>query len=225
VSSPGRRARARGYVLAASCAVRRDHRGHGLRGLARTRASSCRRHWGRGRGRGDAEPRAVRCAELGHARRAAARVPSVSVEAGVAQGWERWVDQVVSLERFGASAPGPSDGAARDHADAVVRLCGECVIAAGRGGAWACGRVSGGRVGAPCVECAMEAVYGTSGALVEMAAPRGAARDQTAELGTPRTPNPPHPRTPRNLTPSRHHPVVVHQARARSTRGSSSRRR
>jgi transketolase len=30
----------------------------------------------------------------------------VSVEAGVAQGWERWVDRCVSLERFGASAPG-----------------------------------------------------------------------------------------------------------------------
>jgi transketolase len=34
-------------------------------------------------------------------------VPSVSVEAGVAQGWERWVDRSVSIERFGASAPGP----------------------------------------------------------------------------------------------------------------------
>jgi transketolase len=33
-------------------------------------------------------------------------VPSVSVEAGVAQGWERWVDRSVSIERFGASAPG-----------------------------------------------------------------------------------------------------------------------
>jgi transketolase len=33
-------------------------------------------------------------------------VPSVSVEAGVAQGWERWVDRTVSIERFGASAPG-----------------------------------------------------------------------------------------------------------------------
>ncbi|HEY1593058.1 MAG TPA: transketolase [Solirubrobacteraceae bacterium] len=34
-------------------------------------------------------------------------VPSVSVEAGVAQGWERWVDESVSIEWFGASAPGP----------------------------------------------------------------------------------------------------------------------
>ncbi|MFM9127626.1 MAG: transketolase-like TK C-terminal-containing protein, partial [Solirubrobacterales bacterium] len=34
-------------------------------------------------------------------------VPSVSVEAGIGQGWERWVDGVVSIERFGASAPGP----------------------------------------------------------------------------------------------------------------------
>jgi transketolase len=33
-------------------------------------------------------------------------LPSVSVEAGVAQGWERWVDRTVSIERFGASAPG-----------------------------------------------------------------------------------------------------------------------
>jgi transketolase len=33
-------------------------------------------------------------------------LPSVSVEAGVSQGWERWVDRSVSIERFGASAPG-----------------------------------------------------------------------------------------------------------------------
>jgi transketolase len=33
-------------------------------------------------------------------------VPSVSVEAGIAMGWERWVDRSVSIERFGASAPG-----------------------------------------------------------------------------------------------------------------------
>jgi transketolase len=32
--------------------------------------------------------------------------PKVAVEAGIAQGWERWVDRVVSIERFGASAPG-----------------------------------------------------------------------------------------------------------------------
>jgi transketolase len=36
-----------------------------------------------------------------------ASVPSVSVEAGLAQGWERWVKRSVSIERFGASAPGP----------------------------------------------------------------------------------------------------------------------
>jgi transketolase len=30
----------------------------------------------------------------------------VSVEAGIAQGWGRWVDRSVSIERFGASAPG-----------------------------------------------------------------------------------------------------------------------
>jgi transketolase len=32
--------------------------------------------------------------------------PSVSVEAGISQGWEGWVDRCVSIERFGASAPG-----------------------------------------------------------------------------------------------------------------------
>jgi transketolase len=30
----------------------------------------------------------------------------VSVEAGISMGWERWVDRSVSIERFGASAPG-----------------------------------------------------------------------------------------------------------------------
>ncbi|AEB11562.1 transketolase [Marinithermus hydrothermalis] len=33
-------------------------------------------------------------------------VPTLAVEAGVALGWERYADAVVSLERFGASAPG-----------------------------------------------------------------------------------------------------------------------
>jgi transketolase len=33
-------------------------------------------------------------------------VPSVSVEAGVGMGWAKWVDASISLERFGASAPG-----------------------------------------------------------------------------------------------------------------------
>jgi transketolase len=35
-----------------------------------------------------------------------AGVPKLSVEAGVAQGWATWVDASVSLDRFGASAPG-----------------------------------------------------------------------------------------------------------------------
>jgi transketolase len=35
-----------------------------------------------------------------------ADVPKLSVEAGVAMGWAKWVDASVSLERFGASAPG-----------------------------------------------------------------------------------------------------------------------
>jgi transketolase len=34
-------------------------------------------------------------------------LPSVSVEAGIAQGWSSWVSASLSLERFGASAPGP----------------------------------------------------------------------------------------------------------------------
>jgi transketolase len=34
-------------------------------------------------------------------------LPKVSVEAGVAMGWAQWVDASVSIERFGASAPGP----------------------------------------------------------------------------------------------------------------------
>ena len=29
-----------------------------------------------------------------------------AVEAGVSQGWDRWVDRVVAIDRFGASAPG-----------------------------------------------------------------------------------------------------------------------
>jgi len=33
-------------------------------------------------------------------------IPSLAVEAGVAQGWHQWVDEVVSIDRFGASAPG-----------------------------------------------------------------------------------------------------------------------
>jgi transketolase len=33
-------------------------------------------------------------------------VPTLSVEAGTSFGWERWADDSVSIERFGASAPG-----------------------------------------------------------------------------------------------------------------------
>jgi transketolase len=33
-------------------------------------------------------------------------VPTLSVEAGVSLGWDRWADASVSIERFGASAPG-----------------------------------------------------------------------------------------------------------------------
>jgi transketolase len=33
-------------------------------------------------------------------------LPSVSVEAGVTLGWERWADRTIGIDRFGASAPG-----------------------------------------------------------------------------------------------------------------------
>jgi transketolase len=33
-------------------------------------------------------------------------VPTLAVEAGSSFGWDRWVDEAVSIERFGASAPG-----------------------------------------------------------------------------------------------------------------------
>ncbi len=33
-------------------------------------------------------------------------LPTLAVEAGIAMGWERYADGVVSIERFGASAPG-----------------------------------------------------------------------------------------------------------------------
>jgi len=36
----------------------------------------------------------------------APEVPKVSIEAGIGQGWSGWVDASVSIERFGASAPG-----------------------------------------------------------------------------------------------------------------------
>jgi transketolase len=52
-------------------------------------------------------------------------IPAVSIEAGVAQGWHRWVDACVSVERFGASAPGPETmaklGISPDAVEAAVR--------------------------------------------------------------------------------------------------------
>jgi transketolase len=33
-------------------------------------------------------------------------VPTVSIEAGVTLGWERWADISIGIDRFGASAPG-----------------------------------------------------------------------------------------------------------------------
>jgi transketolase len=51
-------------------------------------------------------------------------VPKVSVEAGTAMGWSRWVDASVSIERFGASAPGDEVmqrlGITADHVAEVV---------------------------------------------------------------------------------------------------------
>ena len=49
----------------------------------------------------DAQPAEYREAVL------PAALPVVSVEAGVEQGWSRYADASVSLDRFGASAPGP----------------------------------------------------------------------------------------------------------------------
>jgi transketolase len=52
-------------------------------------------------------------------------LPSVSIEAGIAMGWSKYVDASVSIERFGASAPGPEVleklGITPDAAAAKVR--------------------------------------------------------------------------------------------------------
>jgi transketolase len=51
--------------------------------------------------------------------------PKVSVEAGIAMGWAQWVDRSVSIERFGASAPGEivmrELGMTPEHVAATVR--------------------------------------------------------------------------------------------------------
>jgi len=51
-------------------------------------------------------------------------VPAVSVEAGISMGWSRWVDASVSIDRFGASAPGGEVlkrlGITPDHVAATV---------------------------------------------------------------------------------------------------------
>jgi transketolase len=51
-------------------------------------------------------------------------IPKVSVEAGISMGWSRWVDASVSIERFGASAPGDEVmkklGITPDHVAATV---------------------------------------------------------------------------------------------------------
>ena len=52
-------------------------------------------------------------------------LPSVSVEAGISLGWDRWVDRCVAIDRFGASAPGPEVlerlGITPEHVAEVVR--------------------------------------------------------------------------------------------------------
>jgi transketolase len=52
-------------------------------------------------------------------------LPSVSVEAGISMGWERWVDRSVAIDRFGASAPGTLAleklGITPDHVVEVAR--------------------------------------------------------------------------------------------------------
>ena len=49
----------------------------------------------------------------------------MSVEAAISMGWERWADEHVSIERFGASAPGPEVleklGFTPSHVAEVVR--------------------------------------------------------------------------------------------------------
>src|SRR5204862_262239 len=52
-------------------------------------------------------------------------LPAVSVEAAISMGWERWVDRSVSIERFGASAPGAEVlrnlGITGEHVASVAR--------------------------------------------------------------------------------------------------------
>jgi transketolase len=53
-----------------------------------------------------------------------AGVPTISVEAGISMGWSRWADASVSIDRFGASAPGDEVmtrlGITPDHVAATV---------------------------------------------------------------------------------------------------------
>ena len=64
-------------------------------------------------------------------------LPTVSVEAGIRQGWERYADAIVSIDRFGASAPGETGPrGARHHAGerrrARARAARRRLIAGGR---------------------------------------------------------------------------------------------
>jgi transketolase len=75
-----------------------------------------------------AQPDGYRCAVLPPA------TPVVSVEAGVAQGWSRWAAESVSIERFGASAPGPEVLARlRITPERVARLVTQVVLGGGQG--------------------------------------------------------------------------------------------
>ena len=108
-SDGGRRARA-----PTCCATPRTPSGHARRHRLGGRASRSRRPTG-----SPAEGIGARVVSMpswelfaaqddGLPRRRSCRpaLPKVSVEAGVSMGWERWVDRAVSIERFGASAPG-----------------------------------------------------------------------------------------------------------------------
>ena len=64
-----------------------------------------------------------------------AGVPRLAVEAGVSFGWDRYADDTVSIDRFGASAPGPTVmtelGMTADH---VVERARALLLAGPRAG-------------------------------------------------------------------------------------------
>ena len=52
-------------------------------------------------------------------------VPTLAVEAGVTFGWDRWADEAIGIDRFGASAPGAAVlhelGMSAEHVIEVAR--------------------------------------------------------------------------------------------------------